>query len=58
MNAKLLHGSRARGSGAGGDLPPKKRARAGDMGGQQPRETVAGCAMRVGPTERARLLAN
>ena len=38
-------------------MPPKKRARAGDEGKQQPRQMAAGCAVRVSATERARLLA-
>ena len=41
-----------------GAMPPKKRARAGDGDGLQPRQMVTGCATRVGPTERARLLAS
>ena len=40
-----------------GAMPPKKRARAGDEGKQQPRQMAAGCAVRVSATERARLLA-
>ena len=34
-------------------MPPKKRARAGDEGKQQPRQMATGGAARVSATERA-----